>query len=509
MRRPPTPAALAVLISACTLAWTAPSAPAQRSTRQPETLEERADRRRLASEAAAAAAQAFADRDIRAAKRHLEDQIRFAPESFVAHYNMACALARLGDLDAAEQHLSRAIGYGFSDLHQLRRDDYLAPLRDRELYNDLLNGWHLVLNARQQANITRDEQFVPRKRERRTLDDLRLEIISAHDPTATDAAVGELEALAEWLHEHVFPTIQSEPWHAHHPWVNVVLPDPKSFGEWQIVTFGPEIGAGFSTIGGAYDHDRKRLVSKDLGATLRHEFVHVLHWRDMSRTGQRHAMWVQEGIAALVEDYEVSPSGFITPVPSWRTNMVKRLLDANRLLTLEQLAGTELDRFSASKPLAKYAHARAVFLFLNDHDAIPEFFETYERTHRADPSGLTALRRALAIESQDRLESRFREWVAALPDVPETGGDLAATLGVEIEEGTGDGPKVVHLPSGARERTGLRLGSVITAINGRPTRDMHELIRVLGSYVPGETVTLHHRRGRVHKTSTVRLLPRG
>ncbi|MEQ8850488.1 MAG: hypothetical protein RIB32_01750 [Phycisphaerales bacterium] len=508
MRRPPHPAALAVLITACTIAWGAPSAPAQRSTRQPETLEDRAERQRLASIASAAAAQAFADRDYRAAKRHLEDQIRHAPQSFVAHYNMACALSKLDDLDAAEDHLSQAIGYGFSDLHQLRRDDYLAPLRDRELYNDLLRGWPLVLDARKEANITRDEQLVPRKRERRTLDPLRLEIISAHDPTATSAAVGELEALGEWLHQNVFPTITEEPWHSHHPWVNVVLPDPDAFNDWQIVTFGPESGAGFSTIGGAYDHDRKRLVSKDLGATLRHEFVHVLHWRDMSRTGQRHAMWVQEGIAALVEDYDVSDAGFITPVPSWRTNMVKRLLDARRLQTLEQLAGTELDRFSASKPLAKYAHARAVFLFLNDHGAIPSFFREYEATYRDDPTGLTALRRALAVESQDQLEDQFRAWVAALPDVPETGDDLTATLGVEIEEGTGDGPKVVRLPSGARERTGLRLGSVITAIDARPTRDMHELIRILGDYAPGDTVTLHHRRGRIHKTSDVRLLPR-
>ncbi len=509
MRRPLPPAAIAALITACTLAWGAPSATAQHSSRQPETLEDRAERRRLASTASAAAAQAFAEGDYRAAKRHLEDHIEHAPESFVAHYNMACALAKLGDLEAAEQHLTKAIGFGFADLHQLRRDDYLAPLRDRQLYNDLLHGWPLVLDARKQANITRDEQFVPRKRERRTLEPLRLEIISAHDPTATNAAIGELEALGAWLHENAFPEIQSEPWHSHAAWVNVVLPDPKQFGEWQMVTFGDESGSGFSTIGGAYDHDRKRLVSKDLGATLRHEFVHVLHWRDMSRTGQRHAMWVQEGIAALVEDYETSPTGQITPVPSWRTNMVKRLLDANRLLTLEQLAGTELDRFSASKPLAKYAHARAIFLYLNDHDAIPTFFREYEDTHRADPTGLTALRRALAIESQDELETSFRDWIAALPDVPETGDDLTASLGVEIEEGTGDGPKVVNLPRGARERTGLRLGSVITAIDGRPTRDMHELIRVLGSYAPGDTVTLHHRRGRVHKTSDVRLLPRG
>lgn len=479
-------------------------------TREPdrETLEEHAARIREATELTAVVMQAFAERDFARAKRVLAEQIELVPTNFVPHYNLACAHAATGDLDAAEASLSTAIQHGFDDVHQMRRDGYLTPLRDRALYQDLLDAWPRILEARRAVILARDEQLVPRRAERRTNDALRLEIVSAHDPTATDLAAGELEALGVWLHEHVFPEIATEPWHSHHPWVDVVLPNPKSFADWEMVTFGADSRRGFSAIGGAYDHDRKRLVSRDLGATLRHEFVHVLHWREMGRLGQRHALWTQEGLASLLEDYDVSPAGQIVPVPSWRTNMTKRLADIGRLPTLETLAGTQMERFSATKPLANYAHARTVFLYLLDRDALAPFFDTYENTYTTDPSGLAALHTVTGFEDQQSLEDDFLAWVRALPTVPETGSDLPATLGVEIEEGTGDGPKVVALPTGSRKRTGLRLGSVITAINARPTRDMHELIRVLGSYAPGDTVTLHHRRGRLHTTSDVQLLPR-
>lgn len=133
--------------------------------------------------------------------------------------------------------------------------------------------------------------------------------------------------------------------------------------------------------------------------------------------------------------------------------------------------------------------------------------DTYLRTIEEDPSGLGAIEGVLGLDTEG-VEDTFRAWLAGLATVPETGGDLSATLGIEIEEGSGDGPEVVGLPAGARTRTGLRLGSVITAIDGRPTRDMQELIRVLGDYRPGQTVTLSHRRGRVHATSDVTLLPR-
>ncbi len=226
----------------------------------------------------------------------------------------------------------------------------------------------------------------------------------------------------------------------------------------------------------------------------------------MARLGQEHAPWIQEGLASLVEDYDTE-DGTPIPVPSWRTNIVKRQLDVNRLTPIAELASTPMDRFVASRPLAKYAQSRAVMLFLYDLGELEAFYQTYTRTFDQDPVGLLALRQTLDLE-QPEIEQRYRDWLEALPTVAETGGDLPATLGITIENGTGDGVRVSELPPGSRKRTGLRIGSSITHINGRPTRDLQELIRVLADYVPGETVTLTHRRGTVHSTSDIELLPR-
>lgn len=102
-----------------------------------------------------------------------------------------------------------------------------------------------------------------------------------------------------------------------------------------------------------------------------------------------------------------------------------------------------------------------------------------------DPSGIAAMEAVLGAELPE-IESAYRAWVVNdLPMVAETGTDLVGVLGVDIEQGDGSGPTVTNVPREARRRTGLRRLDVITAINGRPVRDMKELIRVLSAYGPG------------------------
>src|SRR5690606_4633408 len=82
------------------------------------------------------------------------------------------------------------------------------------------------------------------------------------------------------------------------PWVIVFLPMPRDYARWAMGKFGP----GWRQVGGSYSDDEKMLVTQDLGGTLRHEFWHVLHWRDQRRRGQLHPIWIMEGLCSLVED---------------------------------------------------------------------------------------------------------------------------------------------------------------------------------------------------------------
>jgi hypothetical protein len=440
------------------------------------------------------------------ADAYFRAQAEQLPDSFVPWYNLAAVEALRDNPIAAEQHLSKAIAMGFSDVRTLRRDPHLESLRDRDLYRQVTQRWQELLAARRTADTSFAARLVPQNRESRTIDRWKLELVSSHGPVATDDSEQELNLLIDWSTTLFFPETAKPNALTDDPWIMVILPDRAEFARWAIATFGPGARAGISSIGGAYDHNRRRLVAQDLGATLRHELIHVQHWRDMSRLGQEHAAWIQEGLASLVEDYDIV-NGTLTPAPSWRTNIVKRQLDINRLTPIQELATTQMDRFVASRPLAKYAQSRAVMLFLYDRGKISAFYANYTRSFDEDPTGLLALQRTLNLDQPD-IETEYHDWLRALPTVAETGTDLPAILGIKIENGTGDGVRVSDLPPGSRERTGLRVGSFITHLNNRPTRDLQELIRVLADYVPGETVTLTHRRGRVYSTSEVELLPR-
>jgi len=449
---------------------------------------------------------AFESGNLDDADAYFRAQAEQLPDSFVPFYNLAAVESLRGNPTAAEQHLSKAIAMGFSDLRTLKRDPHLDALRDRQLYKQVTERWQELLDARRASDTAFGNHLVPRNRESRTIERWKLELISTHGPVATDQSEAELNLLIDWSTKHFFPATANPNALTDDPWIMVILPDRAEFARWAIATFGPGARAGISSIGGAYDHNRRRLVAQDLGATLRHELIHVLHWRDMSRLGQEHAAWIQEGLASLVEDYDLEGTELV-PAPSWRTNIVKRQLDIHRLSPIAELANTRMDRFVASRPLAKYAQSRAVMLFLYDRDKLDAFYATYTRTFDDDPTGLLALQQTLGLE-QPEIEEQYRDWLRALPTVAETGTDLPATLGIKIENGTGDGVRVSDLPPGSRKRTGLRVGSFITHINDRPTRDLQELIRVLSDYMPGETVTLTHRRGRVYSTSDVELLPR-
>jgi len=497
----------------------------------------------------ARALDAFRDGDFDAAERVLLDQLGVDPGNFVVHYNLACARAALGSLDKANASLRRAVELGFANERHLRADPYLRPLAGTEAFESLLANWGGVLEAQRRARVEQARGWVSGRVVERGDEALRVDLLSAHDEVSTDQALLEIRRVARWSGS-LMPGAADSGEGA--PFVVVALPSEEDFLKWAFWTYGQRARRAFAGIGGAYEHDDKRLVARDLGPTLRHEFFHVLHWRDMDRLGQVHPIWIQEGLASLVEDMDpvrivrkrlagpppvrsnagidprltaepsVEPDpqraerpaddDAFVPAPSWRTNIVRRIANGGGLPGLGELASMDHQTFSTRRPLATYAHARTVFMFLSDRGALESWYRVYttdpERGYAADPGGLRAMEAVLGMEVAE-IEARYREWVLReLPEVAETGTDLRGVIGVDIEAGEGDGPVVTGLPPGARKRTGLRRLDVITAIDGRPVRDMKELVRVLSDYAPGETVTVAYRRVKLHGQTEVPLQPR-
>lgn len=474
--------------------------PAPAKASDPNTL------RREAARLAGESVKAFARGEYAQAADLLRRQRDLQPDNFVVHYNLACALAMQGQADEAAVSLERAVETGFSDIHHLRRDTTLAPLRTHPRYLQIINAWPAIIDAQRDARIEKIEAHFKGKYTTARDESLRLVYRSALDEKSLAAAREELPRLARFAEESVMPGILDPEALREDPWVMVILPTTQDFKRWAVSVYGEAAVSTTSMIGGSYEHDEKRLVSIDIGSTFRHEFFHVLHWRSCTRLGQPHPIWIMEGLCSLVEDYDLDDAGRVVPATSWRTNMAKRILRINSLLPIETIATMPQLRFSGSRPLAHYAQARAIFLFLHQSGRLKDWYAHYTANFEADPSGVASLEAVFGAPIKD-INAQYRSWLKALPEVPEQIARGKASLGIEVDAGAGDGPVVAVVPRGVRPGE-LRMGDVIQSIDGRPTRDLAELVRVLGTCTPGQEVEVAYRRGQLHRTTKVTLIPR-
>jgi len=472
------------------------------------------------------ALEAFNRGDYTLSRRLLEQQAKREPTNFVPRYNLACCCAKMGDTDACITWLLDAIEKGFCDAYILQRDDAFDAVRRDERFKAIISGWQDILIARRDANLEQAKLLFKEGSYEAWLDtDLRLAYWSAFEKTAFVQAREEVTRMARFADTHVFgpasasksPTSATSSTSPATPppvpraraddaWVVVVLPSRKDYMRWAVRTYGADvILGGTSSIGGAYEHDAKRLVSMDLGPTLRHEFFHVLHWRDNTQRGQLHPIWIQEGLCSLMEDYDLDETGSPSPAPSWRTNISKRLEALRRLMPVRTLVTLPPLKFSGQRPLANYAAARSLFMFLEDQGKLTQWYQHYVDHYEQDRSGLTSLLEVVG-GNADELDSKFRTWLRALPAVRETLKLGDPSLGVEVEAGHGEGPVVTAVQRA--NKGGLRKGDIITGINGRACRDVAELVRILTSMRVGDIAEVEYRRVRILGTATITLSAR-
>ncbi len=472
-----------------------------------EAIQRRLEADRLQTRAVAA----FDAGDIDGALALLERQLELEPGNPLALYNLACVQAVRGDREAALATLRKAIEHGFVDFEQMRRDPNLADLRETELFREVLANRTSILDAAGDLRFEEARKKYGRRYVYERDEELRLHFACAYDAQTLAQAREELRRIADWALSEVFTDLRDPAMREVDPWVLVVLPSERDFRRWAIMHYGPaSVTSDFHRIGGSYSHDEKELVAMDLGGTLRHEFMHVLHWRSNMRQAQGHPVWIQEGLCSLVEDYDMK-GGRLVPAPSWRTNMVKRLERARRLPTIADLARVDRETFNNKRPLAHYALARAVFLYLYERGVLGDWYAHYTAHFADDPTGVEAIESVLGMTIEE-VQEDFRGWVVRLEEAPEarsdgTIGGLDVSLGVQVDPGRGEGPIITGVSREARA-SGLRVRDVITAIEGRPVRDMNDFVRVLADYRAGQTVRVRVHRRKAHMELEVRVVPR-
>jgi hypothetical protein len=479
--------------------------------------------------------QAFDRNEFGDAEAKLRELIPLDHENFVPWYNLACALSVQGKTDEAIQMLQQSIARGFADLRQMQSDAHLAKVRQTPAYRAIVGAWGEIVEKRTEKTIenARKKFHVGEKGSPYTQDKddaLHLIYISAFDPLLFKQAQEDAAKLARWWRdiagdpsdapaapgatkpERSPATPGTEPPQPAipTPWVLVLLPTRPDYINWAQARYGER----YDRVGGEYNHDAKMLVSRDLGSSWRHEFWHVLHWRDMDRRGQRHPMWVMEGLCSLVEDCDTDAKGNMVPKPSWRTNMVRRLARNGNLIPFDLFFGSSQRTFMGERTLAYYGQGRAMFLYLAERGRLRDWYTAFTSSYAQDATGKLAFETVLSMPIKD-VEKDFKQWARNLPEVPEEVGRGRANLPFDVGLGTGEGP-VVQIDAlaeftqpGARQVNtgGMRDKDVITAINGIPVRDMNDLARVLGEFEPGTTVAVAYIRGKQHGEVKLKLVP--
>jgi len=411
------------------------------------------------------------------------------------HYNLACCHARLNERDEAFSALERAIARGFRKWDLLRDDADLTLLRGDARFEAILEAGESALRESGEALLRAWKEDFGEEGYRFAVDpEERLVFACAVD----ERAEGELRRMlfdqAKWCRQHLFPGRLPQ-------YVLIVIP---------VAADADKILGKDERVGGRYDHRFRRLVSRSIGHTLRHEFLHVLHWAHMENSGASapHAIWVQEGLASLFEDYRLHDEGEIEFLPNVRASVARGVVrDGDSMPSWTTFFALDHEAFMA-RAEEFYPIVRSIFEFIAADGRLESWYSAYMASADEDPSGLTAMRLAFERPAEE-VEATWRTWLRDRRTV--ISGAAESILGIKTGRGAPDGVLVGRVTPGSPAASARILpGDVIVRIADGETRTNSELRRVLVGLRPGDAATVRVRRGdqfidlKVRWPSTVR-----
>ncbi|NQY92401.1 MAG: PDZ domain-containing protein [Deltaproteobacteria bacterium] len=407
--------------------------------------------------------------------QHLEQR----PDDNLMLYNAACAHCLLGNREQAAAMLHRAVKAGFLDFGHMRLDPDLECIRDHQVYQAILEAAATVARRSASSAVDRWRRRYGEQDYRYDRDDDRRLVFAT---ALADESHEEMKEMLAVQSDHLLDYFFEAP-----PgyYVLIAIPTPSDANE---------IFGGRAEVGGMYEHHKHRLVARNIGGSLRHEFFHALHYGHMDRLQQSHELWIQEGMASLYEDYDLDDNGGIVFLPNSRHNITHSRARAGRLLKWEQLfelSDTQFMRRAGSL----YPQVRSIFEYVHHNGLLRDWYQMYVRHFNEDPTGKMAFETVFE-KPLPQIERDWRRWVINRPkiDLRVDAGDAA--LGItSIDRLSNDGVLITQVfrDSGASIAK-LRVGDVIVSIDETPTRSMPELVAVIASLDVGDTVTVRYRR---------------
>ncbi len=326
------------------------------------------------------------------------------PADAVRLYNDACMASRGGDPDRGAALLMRALKAGFTNISHVRRDPDLRPLHQHPVYR-------AILAASDAADRPLAEERLRHWRAACGDDAYRLDADPARQitfvtalPDADQQALRRmLAAHADFVENALFAYETGDPVPAPYH-VVVVVPSAAD-----LARFVDRPHAA-----GVYRHHRRELIAAD-PRSLRHEFVHLLHHRHMDALGQEQALWIQEGLALLFEDYTAGEDGSLVVVENDRHDAIRRLAEGDRLMPWPVLLALDEAGLRAEAARA-YPQLWSMFRFIAEQGDLRAWYRGYIAGFDEDPTGSAALQATFGCGLPE-LEARWRLWLSR-PQAP-------------------------------------------------------------------------------------------
>lgn len=393
-------------------------------------------------------------------------------------YTAAGVQAQLGNIDRAEKLLLASVEAGFREFRAMERDPDLIPLRDTETFKAILEANRIVRTMPGEKLFERWTKDFGTETYRLDSDDKRhLYYASSLDETTHREVRAMLEAEADHLAATLFGDV---------PGYAVLIAMPTPAHARQLL--------GADNIGGMYFHYKRELITRDVGGSLRHEFVHLMHYGHMERLKQKHPLWIQEGLASLYEDYRLDSDGTIEFLPNERQAVAKANARGRHLADWDELFAMS-DKQFMREAAKMYAQVRSMFEFIAEKGVLEEWYASYTAGFVKDQTGRRALEDVFHMPIAD-VERLWRAWLISRPDVATGVRPGSASLGIRYQpNGVSDGVLVMEVfPESAASAAGVHHRDVIVAFDGEPVRSGQELTIRIASKSVGEWVSLRVRR---------------
>jgi hypothetical protein len=318
------------------------------------------------------------------------------PRSVTEVYNQARAEAREGQPTEAVQDLERALAMGFTDFPRIEREPDFDSLRNQPRFRQLIAAKEVWLRRTAEGTLAALRNRFGTNGYRYELDpEQRLVYAVALDDAAFERLRAGLREQSAALETALFE-------HGLDAYVTVLMPSVNDYGKL----------VRFRNVPGLYVDEMKTLVAKFDAAhfVLPHEFMHALHAADLAPSGQKHAVWVVEGLGVLCEAADFT-GGRFTPRDNPRFAALPAAAGRKALVPLERLVAMDTQEFR-HRPNLTYGQSGYLMLYLWDKGLLKKFYNEYKLTYAADASGRKALEQVTG-KPIAQVHEDWRQWLAA------------------------------------------------------------------------------------------------